>query len=253
MPGRIAVVTGASRGIGRGLGDHLARWGWRVGALGRDTAALSAMAAEHPAGCILPLVADVTDGPAMAEAFAAVVALWGVPDLVVANAGAYSAVGPTWQTDPDDWWRDMTVNVRGTHTTLRCALPAMVARGSGRVVVMASGMGQHPSPWSSAYGASKSALIHLVASVGRELAGTGVAIFAISPGMVRTSMTRWPERLLEHQPELARLPDSAYRPVSDAAGLVADLAGGRFDALSGRFIHVRDDRWALLDEATRRG
>ena len=114
---------------------------------------------------------------------------------------------------------------------------------------MSSGMGRFPSPWTSAYGASKAAVSHLASSVAAELAGTGVSVFAISPGMVHTDMTRWPDALIAHRPDLAQMPESAYLPVSAVALLVADLASGRFDALSGRFIHARDDREALLAKA----
>jgi NAD(P)-dependent dehydrogenase (short-subunit alcohol dehydrogenase family) len=189
----------------------------------------------------------------MAEAFAALVALWDVPDLVVANAGVLSCVGPTWEADPDLWWRDIEVNLRGVQLTLRDTLPAMVARGGGRVVVMSSGMGRVPSPWASAYGASKAAATHLVSSVAEEVAGTGVAVFAISPGMVHTDMTDWPDALLVHRPELAEMPESAYLPTDAVTQLVRDIASGRLDALSGRFIHVRDDREAMLAEAHRTG
>jgi 3-oxoacyl-[acyl-carrier protein] reductase len=246
----VALVTGASRGIGRAIAGDLLDGGWRVAALARDADALARLAETSPPGRVLPLVADVTHGPAMAQAFAALAALWRVPDLVVANAGVFTAVGPTWEVDPDDWWHDFEVNVRGVQATLRDCLPGMIQRGSGRVVVMSSGLGRMPAPWSSAYGASKAAVTHLVSSVAEEAAGTGVSVFAVSPGMVRTDMTQWPEELLAHRPDLAAMPESAYLPVTAACGLVRDLATGRFDVLSGRFIHVRDDREAMLARAT---
>jgi NADP-dependent 3-hydroxy acid dehydrogenase YdfG len=242
----VALITGASRGIGRAISEHLLAEGWRVAALARDARALADLAAASPAERVLPLVADVTDAPAMAQASAALAALWRAPDLVVANAGVLSGVGPTWLVDPDRWWTDLEVNVRGVFQTLHVTLPAMVQRGSGRVVLMSSGLGRAPSPWSSAYGASKAAVTHLASSLAVELAGTGVSVFSISPGMVRTDMTDWPDALLAHRPELAALPDDAYLPASAAAALVSDLASGRFDALSGRFLHVRDDREAML-------
>ena len=245
----VAMVTGASRGIGRALAEDLLSRGWRVAALGRDVDLLSGLAASAASDRVLPLVADVTDGTAMAQAVAALRAIWRTPDLVVANAGSLTAVGPTWEADPDQWWHDMEVNVRGVFTTTRDVVPAMVQRGSGRVIVMSSGMGRFPSPWTSAYGASKAAVSHLVSSVGAELAGTGVSVFAISPGMVHTDMTRWPDALIAHRPDLAHMPESAYLPTAAVASLVADLASGRFDALSGRFIHARDDREALLAKA----
>jgi NADP-dependent 3-hydroxy acid dehydrogenase YdfG len=245
----VAMVTGASRGIGRALAEDLLASGWRVAALARDAEALAGLATAGGPDRVLPLVADVTDGPAMAQAVAALHALWRTPDLVVANAGVLSAIGPTWEVDPDVWWHDLEVNVRGVFMTLHDVVPSMVQRGSGRIIMMSSGMGRFPSPWTSAYGAGKAAVTHLASSVARELEGTGVAVFAISPGMVHTDMTRWPDSLTRHRPDLATLPESAYLPASEVVALVADLAGGRFDALSGRFIHVRDDREALLAEA----
>jgi 3-oxoacyl-[acyl-carrier protein] reductase len=245
----VALVTGASRGIGRALAEDLVARGWRVAALGRDVDLLAGLAATSPPDRVLPLVADVTDDTAMAQAVAALHAIWRTPDLVVANAGSLTAIGPTWEADPDQWWHDIEVNLRGVFTTMRDVVPAMVDRGSGRVIVMSSGMGRFPSPWTSAYGASKAAATHLVSSVAAELAGTGVCVFAISPGMVHTDMTAWPDSLISHRPDLAQMPESAYLPASASARLVADLASGRFDALSGRFIHVRDDREALLAKA----
>ena len=118
----------------------------RVAALGRDADLLAGLAAASPPDRVLPLVADVTDDTAMAQAVAALHAIWRTPDLVVANAGALTAIGPTWEADPDQWWHDMEVNVRGVFTTMRDVVPAMVARGSGRVIVMSSRIGRFPSP-----------------------------------------------------------------------------------------------------------
>jgi NAD(P)-dependent dehydrogenase (short-subunit alcohol dehydrogenase family) len=240
------MVTGASRGIGRALTADLVARGWRVAALARDAQALASLASAAPSDRVLPLVADVTDAAGMAQALAEAQAQWGTPDLVLANAGVLRAVGPTWEVDPDLWWADLTVNLRGVFTTLHNVLPGMVERGRGRVVLMSSGMGSHASPW--AYGAGKAAVTHLASSVAQELAGTGVSAFAISPGMVHTDMTQWPAGLVQHLPDLGSLPESAYQPPAHVCALVADLASGRFDALSGRFIHVRDDREALLAE-----
>jgi 3-oxoacyl-[acyl-carrier protein] reductase len=243
-----ALVTGASRGIGRAIAEDLLAHDWRVLALARDAVRLDALASSHP-GLVLPLVADVTDPAAVQAAVAPALERWGAPDLLVANAGVLAAVGPTWQVDPDVWWREFEVNVRGVHATLRAALPGMVGRGSGRVVLVSSGMARRPTPWQSAYGASKAAVSQLAGSLAAELAAAGIAVFAISPGMVHTDMTRWPEALLAHLPELAGFPEEAYQPASEGCALVRDLASGRLDVLSGAFLHVRDDRDALLARA----
>lgn len=242
----IALVTGASRGIGRSLVVRLVAEGWRVAALARTAADLTTLAAEQPPGQVLPLVADVTDVVAMAEASAALTALWAVPDLVVANAGVFRAVGHSWEVDTDSWWADLQVNVLGVMNTLHVTVPGMLARGSGRFVAMSSGLGHKPSPWSSAYGASKAAVSHLIGSLGGELAGSGVFAFAVSPGMVRTEMTQWPADLLVHRPDLANLPGSAFADVELVGDLVVGIASGRLDRLSGQFLHARDDRDELL-------
>ncbi len=264
QPGRVALVTGASRGIGRALVEDLLAEGWAVGALARDALSLRGLghapgsrqgpapagAAEVPTGApslpVQPLVADVTEQAQLDAAVVALTRRWHAPDLVVANAGVLAAAGPTWQTDPQAWARVLAVNVTGAYLTLRATLPAMVARGSGRAIVVASSLGIRPAGHLSAYGASKAAVIHLVSSLAQELAGTGVSVFAVSPGMVRTDMTQWPEELLAHRPEMGQFPDSAYAPIGAVTALVRDLASGRFDALSGRFLHVTDDRHALL-------
>jgi NAD(P)-dependent dehydrogenase (short-subunit alcohol dehydrogenase family) len=93
---------------------------------------------------------------------------------------------------------------------------------------------------------SKSGAIRLVETVGAELAGTGVSAFGISPGLVATDMTEFPEALLARHPELRGKARREGRPPEDCARLVRDLASGRYDGLSGRYLHVRDDLDAAL-------
>jgi len=236
-----ALVTGVTRGIGRSLVEHLVAGGWEVAAVARDAEALQALAAQWgPA--VSPYVADVTDGPRLAEA----VAQAGDLDLVVANAGALLGAGAVQESDPDAWWRGVEINLRGAYLTMRAVLPRMIERGSGRVVVMASGIGTAPSPYDSGYGASKAAVLHLASTVQVELEGTGVRVFPVSPGMVATDMTQFPEELTRHLPQYADIPPDRYTPVDLLLGLVDEIASGRLDPLAGRFVHASDDRDALL-------
>jgi NADP-dependent 3-hydroxy acid dehydrogenase YdfG len=236
-----ALVTGATRGIGRSLTLHLAAGGWDLAAVGRDPEALERVAAEAE-GRVSVHVADVTDAAALGAAVRAA----GDLDLVVANAGVLLGAGPLWEADESAWWHGFEVNVRGAALTLRAALPRMLERGSGRVVVMASGIGTAPSPWDTSYGAGKAAVLQLCSSVQLELAGTGVGVFPISPGMVRTDMTRFPDELTRHVPELADIPDDRFSDPGLVLALVDRIAAGSLDPLAGRFLHARDDLDALL-------
>jgi NAD(P)-dependent dehydrogenase (short-subunit alcohol dehydrogenase family) len=244
-----ALVTGGGRGIGRTIAKTLSGNGFRVAVTGRTAAALEEAVAAGDAA--LPVVADATDGAAMAEAVRRAEDELGPLDLVVANAGLFAVAGPLWESDPDAWWRDVEVNVRGPLLALRYALPGMVARGSGRVVVLGSGIGTAPMPWASAYATSKAAVMRLVDSVAGELEGTGVSVFAISPGMVATDMTEFPEEFLVRYPDWRGMARREGLPPERAAELVLSLASGRHDHLSGRFLRTSTDLSAPLpsDEA----
>jgi 3-oxoacyl-[acyl-carrier protein] reductase len=238
-----ALVTGATRGIGRSLVEHLVAGGWELAALGRREDAVRELGSALGER-VTPYVADVTDGPRMAEVAAAA----GDLDLVVANAGALLGAGTLWESDPEAWWAGVEVNLRGVYLTLRAVLPQMIERGTGRIVVLASGIGTEPSPYDTGYGASKAAVLQLASSVQVELEGTGVRVFPVSPGMVQTDMTRFPDELTRHVPEMADIPDDRFTPVDLLLGLVDEIASGRLDPLAGRFVHARDDRDRLLAE-----
>jgi NAD(P)-dependent dehydrogenase (short-subunit alcohol dehydrogenase family) len=231
-----ALVTGVTRGIGRSMVDHLVAGGWEVAAVGRRKPELSRLA-EAWGPNVVPYGADVTDAARMRHVAAEADAL----DLVVANAGALTASGRFWEVDLGDWWRGFEVNTLGVVATARAVLPAMVSRGSGRLILMTSGIGNAPGPWSSQYAASKAAVTRFGESVAAELVGTGVRCFHLSPGMVRTDMTQWPAELVAHRPELGDIPDEAWTPVERVLTLLDRIADGSLDDLSGRFLHATDD------------
>lgn len=235
----VALVTGGGRGIGRTIAAALSAQGWRVGVTGRTRGSLDDAVAAGDAALALP--GDATGQADVAAAVAAAEEELGPLDLVVANAGRFAAAGPVWESDPDEWWRDIEVNLRGPLLALHAVLPRMLARQQGRVVCIGSGIGTRPMPYASAYASSKAALLRLVDSVAAELTGTGVSVFAISPGLVATEMTEFPEAFLARYPDWRGLARRQGVPADLAAQLVLELASGRHDALSGRFLHVQDD------------
>jgi len=150
-------------------------------------------------------------------------------DLLVANAGI-AMWEDSWETDPAEWWRIVEVNVLGAYLTCRLALPGMIERGSGRIVITGSGSSYLPGSTSSAYNASKAAVGRFGESLAKQVEPHGVKVFVISPGLVRTEMTD------------GRFPDDApWTPPELAPRLVLELASGRFDALSGRYLHAEHD------------
>lgn len=218
----IAVVTGGSRGIGKAIADALRESGAAVTALDRSHGV------------------DVTERNAVETAFAEL----GPVDLLVNNAGTMDAIGPAWQVDPDDWRRDIETSLFGAFNCSRAVLPGMVERGAGRIVNVSSGVATRAYPHASAYAAAKAALRSFTQSLAAETTEHGIAIFAISPGFVWTEMT---ERLRD-SPWFPGFGSPSPNEPERAAELVLRLASGELDALSGRFIHVRDDIDQLLNE-----
>jgi NAD(P)-dependent dehydrogenase (short-subunit alcohol dehydrogenase family) len=240
----VALVTGASRGVGQELARALAAEGYDVALAARSDLSETAGLVEGSGRRALSLALDVTDGPAVEAAVTQAEGELGPLDLVVSNAGTDRAFGPLWETDAELWWGDVEIHLRGTYFVCRGVLPSMLERGAGRIVNVASNAARRPSPYNSAYGAAKAAILSLTESLAASLEGTGVSVFAISPGYVKTAMT---ERLLELQEERGWFPHLVGRETLDpalASRLVLELASGKADRLSGRYFHALDD----LDE-----
>ncbi len=220
MPSR-ALVTGGGRGIGAGIARELADAGWHVTVTGRTAKQVEAVAAEIGGDAV---VGDVSKREDVERMLAAA----GPIDLLVANAGV-ALWEDSWETDPDDWWHIFEVNVLGAYLTCRLALPGMIERGGGRIVITGSGSSYLPGSTSGAYSASKAAVGRFGETLAKAVEGHGIKVFVISPGLVKTEMT-------------GNFGDDApWTPPELAPRLVRELSTGRFDALSGRYLHAEHD------------
>lgn len=181
------IVTGAGRGIGRGVAARLSAGGHRVALAARTAAEIDRLAAELP-GDALAIATDVTRPEAVEALFACVEREWGPADVLVANAGGATSA-PLAKTTDEQWQQMLELNLTAPFRCVRRAVPAMVHRGYGRIVVVASVAAKYGDSYMSAYTASKHGVLGLVRSAARELARTGVTVNAVCPGYVDTPMT----------------------------------------------------------------
>ena len=252
---QIAMVTGAGRGIGRAIAQTLGAAGAAVAVVARSTDELAETVRliEHRGGRAQAFPADVTNSEAVRRAIEAIEKSLGLVDILVNNAGVVKPFAPLWETDVSEWWRSMDVNMLGPLLCTRFVLPGMVARGKGRIINIASGAGTMATPFYSSYGCSKTALVRFTECLALETKPHGIAIFSISPGTVRTAMSEYSLYSPEGQkwlPWFRRIFDEQIDvPASRPAQLVLELASGRADKLSGRFLSIHDDLEEVLKKS----
>jgi len=193
------LVTGGGRGLGQAICRTLSAAGASVAVAARSRAEVDAVAAGLPTPALaVPL--DVADAAAVPTAVERVERELGPVDILVANAGVVWPLGRLTQTDPKEWERDVDINLFGVVRCVRAVLPGMVARGWGRIVSLSSGAARGAGmPSASAYSASKAALDSLTANLAAELAGTGVLVTGVRPGVVDTGMQEYMRSLPREQ------------------------------------------------------
>jgi NAD(P)-dependent dehydrogenase (short-subunit alcohol dehydrogenase family) len=235
LDGQVALVTGGGRGIGAGIARELADAGMRVAVSARSRDEVERVASEIGG---LAVVADVSQPDDVERMVTEVERGLGPIDLLVNNAGIAVWEERAWEVPVEDWWHVFEVNVLGPYLCCRAVISGMIERERGRIVNTGSGSGYLPGQRTTAYGGSKAALYRVAEGLAVQLESYGIAVFTISPGLVKTEMTgeRFPE-------------DAPWTPPELAPRLVRVLASGRADALSGRYIHAEHD---AIEELIRR-
>lgn len=193
----VALVTGASSGLGAEMARQLGRSGWRVGLTARREAELEAVARSirEAGGTAFVAPADIADPATLRAAIAAVAEALGPVDLLVANAGVgISMVGRDFSAEAFD--RMIGVNLSGVGHAIEAVLPGMLRKGAGQIVGISSLAGFRGLPGSSGYSATKAALSALLEGLRADLARSGIVVTTVHPGFVRTPMTAGSSKLM---------------------------------------------------------
>ena len=240
---KVAIVTGAGAGIGRGIASRLGSEGARIALVDFDGELAEQAASElSSAGAeVVTVVGDVGEAETAKRAVDEAKGRWGRVDVLVNNAGIGGDVGNIWELPVEEMDRVYRTNLRGVYLFTHYAVPAMLERDYGRIVNIASIAGKEGNPRMVPYSATKAAVIGLTKSVGKELATTGIRVNCVTPAVVQTRIL---EQLTDEQVGymVERIPMGRTGDVSEVAALVAWLSseecsfttGGVFDISGGR-------------------
>lgn len=244
--GRVAVVTGGARGIGRAIALRLAQQGYSIAIADHDEAALTACAAEVEllgASC-MTLLGDVADFKGVQAQGSRVVAQWGQIDVLVNNAGI-SQPKPLLDITEAEWDRTININLKGYFNWCKAVARLMVDQGSGRIINISSvnaNTGAGPNAVSKvAYVTAKAGVLGLTRALARELA-PHVLVNAICPGAIDTPLTRshFAERIKDIE---ARVPMGRLGTPEDVAEVVLFLAGAHPLYMTGEILDVDGGQW----------
>jgi 3-oxoacyl-[acyl-carrier protein] reductase len=238
---RVAIVTGAASGIGRGIATRLNADGYRVVIADINEAAAQAVANEFEAGSgepgVIGVAMDVRSEASVAGAMSAVIERWGRVDVLCANAGVYPGAAIS-EISGDDWDFVQNVNLRGAFFCLKQVAPHMRERGFGRIILTSSVTGAITGfPGWTHYGASKAGLLGMMRSAALELIADGITVNAVMPGNVRTPA--WNDLPVDYLEKTARaIPIGRLAEPSDIANGVAFFADERSSYITGQTLVI---------------
>lgn len=250
LENRIALITGAGRGIGRAIAEHYGREGARVAVadLTLESAGDTVEAIERAGGTAMALAMDVTDENAVDRGVAAIVEKWGGLDIALANAGVQH-IDPVHKLAFSDWSKVMSVHLDGAFLVTRAALKQMYANGGGTMLYMGSVHSLEASPLKAPYVAAKHGMLGLCRAVAKEGAEHGVRSNIICPGFVRTPLVdkQIPEQAKElgiseeeviSKVMLKNTVDGQFTTLEDVSELAVHLAAFPSAAMTGQSIVV---------------
>ena len=243
------LITGAGRGIGKRLALGLAEAGARIGMVSRSQAELdlAKLEIEQAGGNALRLKADVRDLEQLQAAVDRMKVVFGGLDVLIASAGVQGPIGPLLSTKPKEWSETIEINLIGVVNSCRAALPPMVEKRSGKIILVVGGGSGHTRPNFGAYSASKAAVVRFAEGLAVEVSDRNVQVNCISPGNVYTHMT---DEILHAGEEMAgrreieeseQVRITGGIPPEKQLQLALFLASDRSNHISGKLIHVNDD------------